>query len=301
MSPRGLCRGMVAALSLLALAVPQADAANRSFSVKAPAEVIAGAGFDVAVKAKKGSKIDTDFKKKVTLGSSDGGADLPQPYKFKSSDHGRHTFHNVRLVALGEQEIAASSGSTVGSRNVSVAELTCPGESYDVNGDPDDGCEANQELPNRTTQPSAHFLGNTDDCSDQQDPVSISGTLLSDTREHVGPSVPDFNAGVGSAPAWYTTNVADTTVCDEFYELSVHTLTAPATQCYQFTVSWRIDGTSETGFETVALSGANFAVIDGEWDGSEVDDSARFWFEFEKTCSSASVAEAVDYEIRYAF
>ncbi len=234
----------------------------------------------------------------MTLTSPDEDADLPGAYKFKKSDEGKHVFKNLRLRTAGNQSLKAKSGAAQDTESISVAELTCAGENYDVNGDVDDGCEAEQPFTGRTTQATAFNIGSVSDCDD---PLQRGGTLLSDSRLHTDPDVPGFVAEVGSAPAWMKLAASDD-ACVLFGDVSIQT-TGGTTgeECYRLTVTWENPDGPESGSEFVDVTGVDFGSIEADWDFTGMDDSADINFKIEKICSSSVVTEAVDFTITYEF
>ena len=254
---------------------------------------------DVTVVAKTASgKRDRSFLGKVSLTSTDEDARLPRAYRFKESDGGKHVFRHAQLATPGESTIKASSGSQKGRHRIEISELTCSGENYDVNGSVFDGCEVAQPNPGHTSQFTARHLANTDDCSEG---LTTTGQILSDARRHTNPGVLDFDPLVGSAPAWVRMHVDDTNGCAEFYDVNILTTGGAVANCYAFTIMWDADEDSQTGSETIPLSGTGSGGVENTWDVTgTLDDSATFYFKMEKTCSTATT-EAVSYTINYEF
>ena len=75
--------------------------------------------------------------------------------------------------------------------------LTCTDTTYDVNGDPADGCEVTDPLAIHT-EGSAHDFGPMSD--HDTDGKSLSSTFPSDDRQHL----PSTNSGALGLPVWFS-------------------------------------------------------------------------------------------------
>jgi hypothetical protein len=75
-----------------------------------PQQTMAGAPFDLTVTAVDGQgNVDTTYRSKVALTSSDPGSQLPAAYTFTAGDNGVHRFTaEAALVTAGSQSITAS-------------------------------------------------------------------------------------------------------------------------------------------------------------------------------------------------
>ena len=76
--------------------------------------------------------------------------------------------------------------------------IVCPSTSYDVDGDPANGCEVVDPGPGNHTQGTATDLGSRS-CEDTASDPAIVGRLLSDAAVH-NPPLAGFDAVVGRPP-----------------------------------------------------------------------------------------------------
>ena len=164
--------------------------------------------------------------------------------------------------------------------------LTCKGDNYDVDGDPENGCEASYTGEAHTRE-TAFPLGNVS-CSNT-DSVTPARTIYSDDRAHTSPTVPEFNTVTGAAPQWWVINATGGSGCDNDLDVKL-TMTSGSGNCYRLTVQAgsRTPWTEQTvgGVAHVQQGAGSYA------DGDVIS------FTVEKTCA-ASVREAASYTIAY--
>jgi hypothetical protein len=207
--------------------------------------------------------------------------------------------------AGGAHTVTATVGGVTKSTPVSVASLdasysmTCRGQAYDVNASLADGCESQPSNQGNTAKATAEFRGIYDDCSDGSEFLT---TIYSDQRTHANPAVIGFDAPTGSAPRWYRWTVNDA-ACAIDHEFRIITSGgSPAQDCYEAQVSWaRLEG--GVGSETVALTGADSALVDGDWYVGGLpppDNSATVHLQLRKTCATAP-NEAVTFDVTFHF
>ena len=73
---------------------------------------------------------------------------------------------------------------------------------FDVNGNPNDGCEVSDSPTGNHIKADATYLGSFP-CYDSSSNPNIAGKLVSDGRTHESPGVSGFDSSSGSAPDWY--------------------------------------------------------------------------------------------------
>jgi hypothetical protein len=171
--------------------------------------------------------------------------------------------------------------------------MSCQGDNYDVNNNPNDGCERAHGSTPGHSQGSATARGNTD-CNDGDSQDTITGVILSDSRVH-SPGVTGFNTTVGAAPDWWSRYDQGNPscflcFCTDDYSITFTTSGGGNTPCYQLT--FYTDNTTNS----VTVTGNGSATMSGG-SGSYTDGSTVY-FEVQKICS-LPVQEAVNYAISY--
>jgi len=163
--------------------------------------------------------------------------------------------------------------------------FSCQGENYDVNNNPNDGCEQVANPQGNHVQSSAQDEGQVSTCGGT---FLFSGTLLSDSRMHENPLVAGFDTASGSAPNWYKILAVGHPLCDD--ELSVTlTITGGTPTCYQLRVM-----TDKNNYSAAVSSNGTASI--NPIGGGVYDDNTDISFEVLKTCST-SVQEAISYTI----
>src|SRR5262249_31333465 len=121
---------------------------------------------------------------------------------------------------------------------------------------------------------------------------SFSGVLISDTRNHVNPTVLGFLAADGAAPHWYSVFSSGGVLCEDDFSLTLTTSGGPNLPCYTATII-----TSKTS-NSVTTTGNGSATVTGG--SSSYSDDSTIYFRVEKTCSTAAVGGAnVMYRVDY--
>jgi hypothetical protein len=116
-----------------------------------------------------------------------------------------------------------------------LAELTCPGETYDVNAIASDGCEVTDAPLGNHSQATAHYVGSFP-CDDGSSAQDIIGLIPADARAHV-PPVMGFDAASSSAPDWLMIQATGGLLCQDDVNLHL-TITGSATpSCYHLSVN----------------------------------------------------------------
>ena len=110
----------------------------------------------------------------------------------------------------------------------------CGGETYDVDGDPSNGCEIADSVEDNHTLATATDLG-TRSCEDTDSNPAISGLLVSDTARHV-PAIAGFDDTVGAAPDWYRLFADGGFFCQNDIVLALAVADTPDLDCYELTV-----------------------------------------------------------------
>lgn len=116
----------------------------------------------------------------------------------------------------------------------STCDIQCKDESYDVNGNAADGCEAADDLPIHDSAAAAKDLGQATDCGNA---LTTSGVLPSDDRKHL---VAPTDRPAGRAD-WYKLHIDDGwCVVEAAVKISLKSL--PAAGLYRAAAYWVCDG-----------------------------------------------------------
>ena len=97
----------------------------KEIQVVGPSQVVAGSPFSVTVRALDAGHNRSDpYRGKVSFGSENPGAKLPEPYGFKEKDVGAHTFTDLTLKEPGLRRISVEDdgGLTAVSNPIMVME-----------------------------------------------------------------------------------------------------------------------------------------------------------------------------------
>jgi hypothetical protein len=170
-----------------------------------------------------------------------------------------------------------------------TCQLTCRGENYDVDGNPQNGCEILHSVPPGHNQASAGDRGSLS-CTDTSTDT-ILGFLLSDSRAHTNPTVGSFSAQVGSAPDYYRVAANGGLLCVNDYAVSFGTSGGNSlTQCYQCTIitDKKTQSVTATGNDLVQMTSGSSSYSGG----------TDIYFKIEKICSLPR-QEAIRYQVMY--
>lgn len=163
----------------------------------------------------------------------------------------------------------------------------CQGESYDVDGNVQNGCEKTDPNLGHHTQATGTGVGSFS-CTDGSSNRNISGTIHSDMRGHVNPSIAGFDATTGAAPDWYNL-FADGGLCENEVVLTLNVSGTGNLACYQLRVI------TNNGSHTCATNASGACTINQ--DGTGVyDDDTTIHIEVKKTCP-ASTPVSVTYTV----
>ncbi|MDQ2652448.1 MAG: hypothetical protein M3Z20_05310 [Chloroflexota bacterium] len=185
-------------------------------------------------------------------------------------------------------------GYGIPSTNVTCASgtctLSCQGDTYDVDGDPSNGCEA-QYTGGAHTQETAFTLPPLS-CAEINASTTPVHTIFSDGRAHASPPVDGFNPATGAAPQWWWVHAYGSLPdplppCSNNLDVSL-AVTGSTGNCYQLTVQ-----TSKGTWTEQTRNGV--AHID---ESNAYNDNTPVYFIVEKTCGT-SVTEAASYTITY--
>jgi hypothetical protein len=166
--------------------------------------------------------------------------------------------------------------------------FSCQGEHYDVDDDPETGCEVVDSPLDNHVEANASDLGSFP-CTDGDSNPDIAGTLHSDARAHEMAGVNGFDATTGSAPDWYRL-FADVGVCENEVVLTlIINGVGSNLDCYQLYV-YTDEGTYSC---TTSTTGSCFINQDGT--GLYSDDS-DIRIAVSKTCDT-TVTESVTYTV----
>lgn len=165
--------------------------------------------------------------------------------------------------------------------------FSCQGENFDVDNDPNNGCEIVDAPIGNHTQNSASAVGSIS-CNDGNGmTVQIAGKLVSDKRVHEMPAVNGFDAASGSAPDWYNI-FATGGVCTDDITLTFSVQGSASPTCYKMLI------VSSNGNYT-CQAGANGSCAVSKGSGSYQDDTTLL-IEIQKTCNTNTL-ESVNYTI----
>ncbi len=144
--------------------------------------------------------------------------------------------------------------------------IVCAGETWNVDGDPDNGCEVSEAVIGNHTPGTATDLG-TRSCDDQESDPNISGRLLSHRARH-DPPIAGFDAAVGSAPDWYRLFADGGLFCQNDVDLALSVSGTAQLDCYELRVFTNVHA-SGLSCETDATG---FCAIDASF-GEYTDDT----------------------------
>lgn len=166
----------------------------------------------------------------------------------------------------------------------------CLGETYDVDGDPDNGCEVADMQTGSHVQGTARVTdpASADTCT--SNPITFTGQILSDDRTHI-PAIAGFDDSTGSAPDWWRIGtIAD--ICGASAEATIRTSGGTSETCYRLTVQ-----NSNGQRQSVNVSGNN---PDGVSPASlSYTPGTNVYFEIRKICYAEDVTEAVTYTVEF--
>jgi hypothetical protein len=162
--------------------------------------------------------------------------------------------------------------------------FSCKGSNYDVNDDPNDGCEAS--VPGNPTKASAYDLGSSGSCDDV---YTFYAAIPSDTHEHE-PLPPGFNPAVKAAPQWFKkigTGAGAFCLNDVGIDL---TQTSGTANCYSITLE-----ANQSPIVTIPIAGgkANY-----EMDSGSYSSGSTIYFKVEKTCVTTR-PEVANFTVNY--
>jgi len=127
-------------------------------------------------------------------------------------------------------------------------DIQCKAESYDVNGDVADGCEAEDDLPIHDTTADAKSLGQVSDCDNA---VTTTAVTPSDDRLHlVAPT-----SRPGGRPDWYKLHIDDKAFCIVEAEVKVSLKSLPQSALYRAAAYWVCDGGAELATDSKSGNG----------------------------------------------
>jgi hypothetical protein len=116
--------------------------------------------------------------------------------------------------------------------------------------------------------------------------------MVSDTRNHLNPTVLGFLAADGAAPHWYSVFSSGGTFCEDDFSMTLTTSGGPNVPCYVATIL--TDKTSNS----VTVTGNGSGTVTGG--SGSYSDNSTIYFRVEKTCSTIAVGGAdVMYTLSY--
>lgn len=164
--------------------------------------------------------------------------------------------------------------------------FACIGRSFDVDGNPDNGCERRDTDQAGYSRASAFSLASPP-CDDNVG-GNFSGHIMSDARAH--PDLQAFDKRVGTAPEYWKVRGTGGTSCRNDLAAVITTSDGSPQVCYRLTVE------SSAGSRSVDVSGQGTAQITA---GSGFySDNAYIYFVVEKICGT-TVREDVAYTVTF--
>jgi hypothetical protein len=169
--------------------------------------------------------------------------------------------------------------------------FSCLGESYDVDGNPDNGCEVTDSPQGNHVKGNSADLGSLSGCDGNNNTQLVfGGKLPSDKRVHESPNVVGFDAASGSAPDFHKIFAVGKTFCtnDLVMQMCVTGSAAPA--CYKLTVqSDKATYSCQTNASGCCPDAGcgNMGICHNS--GGQYSDDTDVYFTIQKTCSIASV------------
>ena len=162
--------------------------------------------------------------------------------------------------------------------------IVCQGDHYDVDGNPDNGCEVSGGVANHTMETAATATPATQGCDDAVTGGFI-GMIASDGRAH-SPAVEGLDPVTGAAPQWWKVRA---TGGQCVRDLSVELTMSRATRnCYRLTV------TTDKGEVSAVWNGG--IEVTGTGTGAYTPDT-DIHVKMEKFCSVTTVREAAVYSV----
>jgi hypothetical protein len=213
----------------------------------------------------------------VDGGGADGGGDAACTGSGTTPDN----CGPCGVVCPGYGETTAVVGCA--SPNCTFA---CKGESYDCNGDPDDGCEVADTFPDTHSQATALYLGSFG-CGDGESAQNVSGLLPGDARTHV-PGVSGFDAAKGDTPDWYKIYGAGGGLCQDDIALTLQVAGSATPACF------RLRAITNVSTYTCTTSSAGSCSFSPGM--SSYGDGTDIYLVVDKTCTAVA-AERVSYTI----
>ena len=166
--------------------------------------------------------------------------------------------------------------------------FSCNGENYDVDGNQQNGCEDLDSPTGNHEEASAFDEGTVSDCEVGNTDINISGTLLSDTWQHLNPSINGWDAYSGSAPDWMSITGEGHPLCNNDLVLTFTTTGAFLPDCYTFTVI--------TNSQTYSCTPDSSGTCGISHLSNQFSDNTIIYFEVNKTCGD-NITEKVGYTI----
>ena len=113
--------------------------------------------------------------------------------------------------------------------------FTCQGESYDVNGNPADGCEVTDSPVGNHSVQTPTYAGSFS-CTDGDSQLHLGGQLPSDARAHV-PAIVGFSAANGDAPDFHRIHASGGLTCTDDVNVYLQLSGAQHPSCYRMTLT----------------------------------------------------------------
>lgn len=137
-------------------------------------------------------------------------------------------------LSCGDRCPGQSSANTKAVCKSGGCDIECLDEYYDVNGDPNDGCESVDDLPIHNSESVAKDLGGYDDCDDS---YTVEAFFPSDDRVHI--KLP-YSRSLGIDDV-YKTHIDDDILCIVNASVKVDFKDFAADNLFEVTLSYRCD------------------------------------------------------------
>jgi hypothetical protein len=175
----------------------------------------------------------------------------------------------------------------------SKCDIQCKAESYDVNGDVADGCEADDDLPIHDTTAAAKSLGQVSDCQDS--PVTATAVMPSDDRLHlVAPT-----ARPSGRADWYKLHIDDKAFCVVEAEVKVSLKSLPPSALYRAVAYWVCDSGAQLASESASGNGGGELLLNPSTTCTTVgDDSGTLYIKISRDPGGAHSAASYTVEIK---
>ena len=191
-------------------------------------------------------------------------------------------------TAASGQNSCPAVGLNMNPGKFPTCQVSCAGDTYDVNNNATDGCESGVGGlvgHDQTTAVSAALVGPLPSltCTGQN---NVHAYLASDARVHANPAIQNFNATVGAAPQWWSIVADPTASCPATLWASLTGVGTTHQSCYQLTVVTDNFPINSANNSRVTTAGGIINL--GSTSTPAYSPGSTIYFKIEKVCSLAS-------------